>query len=304
MFEDITIRLQEYLEQVSTGKAPPIDDTIIEAFGEKCKQTLRDFVTPQPFRLRMSNIGSGARKLYLDKRDERETFNTQFLVKGTYGHIIEHFFVAILNAAGVETGPNDRSVTLKLDDNTEIRGSYDAKIPYTDWRGNTQDYIFDFKTASQYSYERKFTSLESLREGDSFGYIDQAIGYSQADGTPFGGWFVINTGTGAFKIVDGRELNSKEDVESSLSTNKSKIAKVAGDTLPEPCHDPEPEVFNKQLTGRMVLDIECSYCPHKFTCFPDVNYRPVIDSKAKNPPYAWYVGLEDNQESTDNDNTD
>jgi hypothetical protein len=291
MLDSITTKLQEYLEQVSQGKAPPIDESIIEEFGERCKDTLRKFGTPQPFRIRMSNLGTGARKLYLDKRDTRETYNTEFLVKGTYGHIIEHFFMALLEACNITTGPKDKNVSLTLEDGTTINGSYDAKFKIKDYDGNESEYIFDFKTASEYSYTRKFRDLHSLELNDDFGYIDQAIGYSQADGTPFGGWFVINTAKGSFKIVDGRELNEPTRVSDSLDCYVTKIEEVNGDELPPPCNIPEPEIFNRKETGRYILANECSYCPHKFTCFPDVSYRPSLESKAQEKPYMWYVGL-------------
>lgn len=290
MLHMITDQLQAYLESICDGRATEIDESIIEEFGEKCKDTLRDFVNPQPFRVRMSNIGTGARKLYLDKRADTVTYNTDFIVKMTYGHIIEHFFVALLEACGVGTGPKDKEVTLKLPNGEQIKGTYDAKMLALNDEGVPTEYIFDFKTASEYSYSRKFYNLQSLQDDDSFGYVDQAISYSKASQTPFGGWFVINTTKGTFKIVDGRDLNNEGDVETSLNSYVDKLAEVNGDELPPHCNLPEPETFNKKETGYSVLSHECSYCPHKFGCF-DVTYRPSLHSEAKNKPYVWYVDL-------------
>jgi hypothetical protein len=239
----------------------------------------------------MSNIGSGTRKLYLDKRNDTITYNTDFIVKMTYGHIIEHFFVALLEACGIGTGPKNKEVELTLPDtNEKIRGTYDAKMFIPNMEGGGTEYIFDFKTASKYSFDRKFINLQSVRDGDSFGYIDQAISYSKAANTPFGGWFVINTAEGTFKIVDGRELNTTDEVESTITSYSSKLAEVNGEELPSHCNLPENETFNKNETGYKVLAHECSYCPYKFQCF-DVTYRPSLHSQAKNKPYAWYVDL-------------
>lgn len=40
--------------------------------------------------------------------------------------------------------------------------------------------IDDVKSASPWSYTHKFVDADTLHKGDSFGYIPQLIGYSEA----------------------------------------------------------------------------------------------------------------------------
>lgn len=281
-FDSPDTHLRIYLEKVAAGKITSIDEHLVEEFGEHCKNTLRKLHEPrEKFRLRLSNIGRKARQLWLEKNFGRQPAQPEFMLKMTYAHIAEHIVLTLLKASNAKVESNNEKVGLQLN-TTVIAGEYDTKINGKHW---------DFKTASPYSYDNKFTSADGVLGEDSFGYGAQAVGYSIADGTPFGGWFAINLVTGGFKAVPAEKLNEPEVQKQYLEQMETTI-KVVNDELPVPeCDGVVEETFRRKLTGNKVLNRECTYCDHKQRCHPGIQYLPSACSQAKDKPYVWYVEL-------------
>ena len=86
---------------------------------------------------------------------------------------------------------DSETVSLDIGEHT-INGTYDLTIDGA---------VDDVKSASDWSYKNKFTSFESLRDGDAFGYVGQLAGYARAtDKNLVAGGLSIKP-TGNFKYV-------------------------------------------------------------------------------------------------------
>ena len=96
------------------------------------------------------------------------------------GDIVEAVFKGLLRASGVQFEDNG-NITLDLGDNKTIKGEYDLIL---------DGKVDDIKSASPWSYNNKFVNLETLKQGDSFGYIPQLVGYAKGGGRQRCWWLV------------------------------------------------------------------------------------------------------------------
>ena len=233
------------------------------------------------FRLRMSNIGKPKCQLWFEKNDpeDKTPLPPHFLMNMILGDIVEAVFKGILRAAGVEFKDNDKC-TLKLSNGSEINGEYDMEL---------DGKIDDVKSASPWSYRNKFENFETLKMGDSFGYIAQLVGYAQGAGKEVGGWWVINKANGEFKYVPAEGV----DVNEELGKIEALVDYIESDAPFERCFEPEPETFYKKQTGNLVLPSECKFCSFKHKCHPNMQTLPSRPSKALNPPLVDYVYIGD-----------
>jgi hypothetical protein len=284
---DIEQKVNLFLESVCEGKTTFSED-LIQEFGERCKDILRNSFKEQPttertFYLRMSNVGRSLRQLMLAKTNLNAWKpNKEFKLKSTIGHLYEAFFLAVMKQAGVNIIDQDKRVSMMVGD-VKLEGTYDVKI---------DGKIYDIKTASPYSYDYKFQSLEKLREGDSFGYFAQGFGYAIADKSPFGGWIAINKVTGEFKVL---EIPKYEHNALAAEYNKQICVTVKHVTTSNeipPCCGIVEEIFFKKKTGNKILAGDCLYCDHKTTiCHKDnITVLPDVNSKSLNAKIKFYIG--------------
>ena len=233
------------------------------------------------FRLRMSNIGKPKCQLWFEKNDpeDKTPLPPHFLMNMILGDIVEAVFKGILRSAGVQFKDNDKC-TLKLSNGHEINGEYDMEL---------DGKIDDVKSASPWSYRNKFENFETLKMGDSFGYIAQLVGYAQGAGKEVGGWWVINKANGEFKYVPAEGV----DVDEELGKIEALVDYIESDEPFERCFEPEPETFYKKQTGNLVLPSECKFCSFKHKCHPTMQTLPSRPSKALNPPLIDYVYIGD-----------
>jgi hypothetical protein len=194
------------------------------------------------------------------------------------GDIVEAVFKGLLKEAGVKY-EDTAKVTLEIDDNTSIDGSYDIVI---------DDAVDDIKSASNWSYTHKFESFDTLRQGDAFGYVAQLAGYAKASGKRAGGWWVVNKANGQFKYVPAEGIDIDEQID-----NIKQTAATVEENRFERCFDPVPETFRGNPTGNMVLGTECGFCRYRFSCWPGLEERPAVASQAKQPKTVAYVSLAD-----------
>jgi len=233
------------------------------------------------FRLRMSNIGKPKCQLWFEKNDpeDKTPLPPHFLMNMILGDIVEAVFKGILRSAGVQFKDNDKC-TLKLSNGHEINGEYDMEL---------DGKIDDVKSASPWSYRNKFENFETLKMGDSFGYIAQLVGYAQGAGKEVGGWWVVNKANGEFKYVPAEGV----DVDAELGKIEALVDYIKSDAPFERCFEPEPETFYKKQTGNLVLPPECKFCSFKHKCHPNMQTLPSRPSKALNPPLVDYVYIGD-----------
>jgi len=258
-----------------------MSDETINRVGEEIKDSLkRQFAGSNKrdeFRLRMSNIGRPSCQLWFEKNRPETALPkpTTFVMMMMIGDIVESVFKGLLTEAKIDYKDSD-TVTLKLDDDTSISGSYDLVVDGA---------VDDIKSASDWSYKHKFDSYESLASGDSFGYVGQLAGYAKASGYRAGGWWVVNKANGQFKYVPARI-----DMDKELDKVKESIKAVDSKELVR-CFEPEPETFRGKPTGNMVLNRNCNFCSYRQSCWETLHELPAQMSQAKEPKMVQYISL-------------
>jgi hypothetical protein len=271
--------IHQYLENATSGKSAMSQENI-EQVATDIKDALnRQFNTKREdkFRLRMSNIGRPSCQLWFEKNRPETALPkpTTFVMNMMIGDIVEAVFKAVLREANVKFEDTD-NVTLELDENTKISGSYDLVM---------NDSVDDIKSASDWSYKYKFDSYESLHSGDSFGYVGQLAGYAKALGKKAGGWWVLNKANGLFKYV-----RAHIDMDKELDKIKKNVKATESKELVR-CFEPEPETFRGKETGNIVLNKNCTFCSYRNACWENLIELPAQMSKAKEPKMVQYVSL-------------
>jgi len=271
--------IHQYLENATSGKSAMSQENI-EQVATDIKDALnRQFNTKREdkFRLRMSNIGRPSCQLWFEKNKPETALPkpTTFVMNMMIGDIVEAVFKAVLREANVKFEDTD-NVTLELDEDTKISGSYDLVM---------NDSVDDIKSASDWSYKYKFDSYESLHSGDSFGYVGQLAGYAKALGKKAGGWWVLNKANGLFKYV-----RAHIDMDKELDKIKKNIKATESKELVR-CFEPEPETFRGKPTGNMVLNKNCTFCSYRQSCWETLKELPAQMSQAKEPKMVQYIKL-------------
>lgn len=269
-----------YLQKAMAGEVAMAEGVIDKVASDVKAAMLKQFASGprDSFRLRMSNIGKPKCQLWFEKNDPegKEPFPPHFLMNMILGDIVEAVFKGLLTAADVSFKDNDK-VVLKLPNGQEIKGEYDMEM---DGR------IDDVKSASWYSYNNKFDSIEEMQKSDGFGYVSQLVGYSEGAGKDVGGWWVINKNNGEFKYVDA----SGVDKEKVLKDIQDTVDYIDNDEPFERCFQPVPETYRKVPSGNIVLNDGCNFCQFKHKCFPNLKVLPSKVYKGKlTPPLVNYV---------------
>ena len=199
-------RVQLFLTEANKASVP-ISSTIVNEFGEACKQAfIKQFSEEreEEFRPRMSSIGKHICQLQMEKmgaKAETPAYNSK--MRFILGDLIEALAVAILKSSGIKIDSMQEKVTHAFK-NDAINGTYDVEI---------MGKIWDIKSASPYSFQYKFgeeAGYESLAKNDSFGYLAQGYLYAKATGKDFGGWIVINKSTGEWSVLETPINNEAE----------------------------------------------------------------------------------------------
>ena len=291
----ILLKVQQYLDNVS--KSPvKLDKQLVQEFGEACKNALlKQFEEPRrdKFEPRMSNIGRPLCQLQMEAKGvkgEGQPYNVK--MRNTFGDIIEAMAILIMKSAGVSISNEQKKVTYKFN-GEKIEGRQDVEIDGKVW---------DIKSASPYSFEKKFGEAggfnEVIRE-DSFGYASQGFLYGESQSKKFGGWIAINKSTGEWTVCE---------TPASVDEHKQKALKLAKDNFNalkegkpfKRCYDDVAETFRTKPTGNRVLGFVCSYCPYKLPCWgrDKLQLLPQQQSKGKNPKWVWYTSFTNPTEET------
>ena len=277
------LALHQYMENAASGKSTMSEETILQVATDISEALSRQFGggnKRDKFGLRMSNVGRPTCQLWFEKNEPEKALPlpTTFVMNMMLGDIVEAVFKGLLKEAGVKY-EDDAKVTLKLDDDTSIDGTYDIVIDGA---------VDDIKSASNWSYVNKFESFDTLKKGDAFGYISQLAGYAEASGKRAGGWWVVNKANGEFKYVSASGIDIVQEVanikQTALSLEENRF---------ERCFDAVPEKFRGKETGNTVLGTECSFCRYRFSCWPNLEERPAVMSQAKHPKMVAYASLKE-----------
>ena len=275
------LALHQYMENAASGKSTMSVETIRQVSLDVSSALARQFGggnKRDKFGLRMSNVGRPTCQLWFEKNEPEKALPlpTTFVMNMMIGDIVEAVFKGLLKEAGVQY-EDDAKVTLDLDDDTSVSGTYDIVIDGA---------VDDIKSASNWSYTNKFESFDTLRQGDAFGYVAQLAGYAKAADKRAGGWWVVNKANGEFKYVPATGIDIDKEVGHIQQT-----ADTLEENKFERCFDAVPEKFRGKETGNMVLDQNCVFCRYRFACWPGLTERPAVASQAKQPKTVAYVSL-------------
>ena len=277
------LALHQYMDNAVKGTSTMSDATIKQVADDVSDALKRQFGSGKSrgdFKLRMSNIGRPTCQLWFEKNEPEKALPlpTTFVMNMMLGDIVEAVFKGLLKEAGVAYEDAEQ-VTLKVDDDTSINGTYDIVIDGA---------VDDVKSASNWSYQNKFESYDTLSSHDSFGYVGQLAGYAEASGKKAGGWWVVNKANGQFKYVPATGL----DMDKELTHIKETVDTLKDNKF-ERCFDAVPETFRGKPTGNTVLNENCMFCSYRFSCWPTLEERPAVMSKAKEPKNVSYISLAD-----------
>lgn len=239
------------------GEHTPHDPDLHVEFGKNLEELMHErFNTARGDGkyLRMSNIGRPDRQIWMDinSKEPKEPLSPQTFVKFSYGDMIEQMMLLYAKMAGHTV--TDEQKEIEVDG---IKGHIDAII---------DGVVVDVKSASSFSWQ-KFDSGALLEPGnDPFGYVAQLAGYVEAL-TPGcdGAFLAVDKTLGKITL-----LRVPADVLAQYRVRDriAHIKQVVADTenVPDHCYAPVPD----GKSGNMKLDTGCSYCGHKFSCWPDL----------------------------------
>jgi len=202
--------------------------------------------------LRMSNIGKPCtRSLWYDINgdDNAEKLRPETKIKFMMGDIVEALVLYLAKEAGHKV--EEQQAQVEIDG---IKGHLDAVI---------DGELVDVKSSSSFGM-KKFKN-GTLPDDDPFGYIDQISGYGNALGKTQGTFLAFDKSSGELATYTHKKL----------SDTSKRIEKVKAETsLPSPPERSFDPVNDKQSGGKK-LNVNCSYCSHKTTCWAD----PGLDIK-------------------------
>jgi CRISPR/Cas system-associated exonuclease Cas4 (RecB family) len=230
------------------------------------------------YKLRMSNYGQPLRKLWyeanvgtdLGATDPRAFLN--FLI----GDVWEAILLFIAKQTGHEVTMEQETVDLD-----GMKGHMDAVV---------DGVLVDVKSASKYSFERKFLSGAILKGEDPFAYVPQLRGYGEAAGIQKQAWLVGNKENGELALV---ELPEDKSFSAKAILDKAREAIKLKEPPKEKCFEPEP--YGK--SGNMQLNGNCRFCAFKEACWKDDGLRAF--KYASGPVYLTKVVNEPNVEEID-----
>lgn len=221
--------------------------------------------------LRMSNLGTPCkRKLWYTVRSPQlgEQLPAHVRLKFLYGHILESVLLFLAKISGHEVRGRQDEVVIG-----GVKGHRDAVID-----GRT----VDVKSATTHSF-KKFKD-NGLRDNDPFGYIDQINAYRYADADNVDDKV-------SFLAVDKQLGNICLDTYEANNTDYEALVEDLEGMLGQ---DEPPARHYKDIpegkSGNRKLDVNCSYCPFKKTCWPSL--RTFIYSNG--PSFLTHVEREPN----------
>ena len=292
---NILLKVQQYLDSVSK-KPAELNSKLVDEFGEACKNALlKQFHEDRrsKFELSMSNVGRPLCQLQMEAKGikgEGQPYNNK--MRNTFGDLIEALAIFVMKSAGVNIKNEQKKVTYKFNGDS-IEGRQDVEI---------DEKIWDIKSASPYSFEKKFGEAGGFTEvvkEDSFGYASQGFLYGESQKKNFGGWIAINKSTGEWTVCETPTEHS-EYKKKALYTAKENIKANKQNKPFKKCYDDIAETFRSKPTGNRVLGFVCSYCPYKLPCWgrDKLQLLPQQQSKGKNPKWVWYTSVTNPREET------
>ena len=268
LVDDIYKVFEEY-------QSPSQED--LDTFSKNISDIVSSRITEKRERkqhLRLSQIGVPNRKLwYSMNTDQSEILSGQDRLKFMYGDILEELLNLLIKTSGHQI--EDLQKELKIDG---IVGHQDCKI---------DGVVTDIKSASSFA-TKKFTDGSLLRGNDPFGYVAQISAYAESQKQSKAAFLIINKENAALHLL---EVDFFDMINATDRVKELKQV-VKNDTPPEKCYEDQAE----GMSGNRILNMHCSWCPYKFTCWSDANNNTGLRvfKYAKGPRYFTHVSKEPN----------
>ena len=189
--------------------------------------------------LRCSNLGKKDRLLWFESRDTSvQRTDPQLRLRFLMGHLLEALLIFFIKEAGYNV--TDEQAEIEI---LGIKGHMDLRI---------SGIPVDIKSASNYAFTKKFTSIEALKANDDYGYIGQLSSYMTPNNDPVGYFFVVNKNSTELTLIEMDEWDTI-DIKKRITYLKKALKK---DTPPkEKCYEPI-----KEDNGNKRLDKQCEWC--------------------------------------------
>ena len=292
---NILLKVQKYLDSVSQNPVQ-LDKRLVKEFSKACENALlKQFESKRKdkFEPRMSNIGRPLCQLQMESKGikgEGQPYNVK--MRNTFGDMVEALAIFVMKSAGVDIQNEQKSLSYKFGKDS-IEGRQDVEIDGKIW---------DIKSASPYSFEKKFGESGGFSEvvkDDSFGYASQGFLYGESQQKEFGGWIAINKSTGEWTVCETPAVVDDHKNKAIKTAEDNLKALTKGETFKR-CYDDVAETFRSKPTGNRVLGFVCSYCPYKLPCWgrDKLQLLPQQQSKGKNPKWVWYTSVTNPKEET------
>lgn len=322
----IEAKIHSFLEQVKQGNYK-IPKNVLDKFSKSTQEAfIKNFETkPREFKLSMGNIGKPSCQLIFEMQGEKSNIDP---VRNFYGYLTEHLLMFLIHASGIKVISEQERVSIDISGQT-INGVLDLILDL----GDGYHTVWDIKSASNWSFKNKFqASFDKFIEGDSFGYVHQLFLYTAAKRKTdkrikAGGFIAFDKSSGEIGILeiprekepDKYELSTLEfcarQIE-SLSKAKQRSIELCEDNKPDVganelskynilgvesgmvelqqrCFESINELWRKKPTGNRYLGPICSFCDHKFKCWPGLKLMPQPNSEGKNPKFLYYTELKE-----------
>lgn len=248
--------IYKMLESHEAPVSEELSESIIEQFGEDCKEALRGAIAPAQDRtgLRLSGIGRPARKLWQAYYGIRgEDLDGPTYIKFLYGHLTEALVLSLAKLAGHSVTEEQKEIKVE-----GVKGHQDCRL---------DGLLIDVKSASSFGF-KKF-KYNKLHLDDPFGYIPQLKCYAHADGDTRYGWLALEKQSGelALLVYDETDKGASyaDAVDWDAAERVREVKMLMEGPLPSKCFEPVPD----GKAGNLKLQSGCSYCEFREVCWPD-----------------------------------
>lgn len=260
------------------------NEELLDEFCNNLKEILRLRLRASSRReggsIRFSALGKPDRKVWMDAHPDpelTEPIPPKTYLKFLYGDVIEQLYLYLAKEAGHEVTHEQAEI-----DVNGVKGHIDAIIDGT---------VVDLKSASSFGY-KKFEE-GTVEQDDPFGYVAQLAGYANVL-TPGedAAWWAVDKSSGDNCISVLKKSVIKHYQPEPRIERMRDVVKM--DEPPPLCYEPVPD----GKSGNMKLDTGCSYCEHKYRCFPDLR----LFLYSSGPRYLSTVVKEPNVYEVTNEN--
>ena len=239
----LTQEVEGDLQKVADTIGKEVSEAVVTALTPREKQT----------HLRMSGIGRCERaQWYQCKGFDAEEIEGRVYLTFLTGHVMEALLLGLVELSGHKVTGKQEKHTLE-----GINGSQDCHI---------DGELVDVKTASKWSYEKKFT--EDGIKDDSFGYIKQLSAYGKTEDKEVGYFLALNKNNSELKLC-------KQELEKDIDTYVIDLKKKMESDNP-PMRIAGATKTNGK--GQVVLDMMCAFCGYKDICFDNALQKKTTPS--------------------------